>query len=65
MSYGAKGKLRNDELGELCGIRVDENMIPARTPEYLAGMVRELRRLPSETEWVEFKGNNENPDTIG
>ena len=40
-------------------------MIPARTPEYLAGMVRELRRLPSETEWVEFKGNNENPDTIG
>ncbi len=40
-------------------------MIPARTPEYLAGMVRELRRLPSETEWVEFKGNNKNPDTIG
>ena len=40
-------------------------MIPARSPEYLAGMVRELCRLPSETEWVEFKGNNSNPDTIG
>ena len=40
-------------------------MIPARSPEYLSGMVRELRRLPSETEWVEFKGNNDNPLTIG
>ena len=40
-------------------------MIPARNPEYLAGMVRELCRLPSETEWVEFKGNNSNPETIG
>ena len=40
-------------------------MIPARNPEYLAGMVRELCRLPSETEWVEFKGNNNNPETIG
>lgn len=40
-------------------------MIPARTPEYLDGMVRELRRLPSETEWVEFKVNNEDPETIG
>ena len=40
-------------------------MIPARSPEYLAGMVRELCRLPSETEWVEFKGNNSNPETIG
>ena len=40
-------------------------MIPARSPEYLAGMVRGLRRLPTETEWVEFKGDNKNPDTIG
>ena len=40
-------------------------MIPARNPEYLAGMVRELCRLPSETKWVEFKGNNSNPETIG
>ena len=40
-------------------------MIPARNPEYLAGMVRELRHLPSETEWVEFKRDNNNPDTIG
>ena len=40
-------------------------MIPARSPEYLADMVRELRRLPSETEWVEFKGDNKTPETIG
>ena len=40
-------------------------MIPARSPEYLAGMVRELCLLPGETEWAEFKGNNDNPETIG
>ncbi len=40
-------------------------MIPARTPEFLVGMVRELCLLPSETEWVEFKGNSDNPETIG
>ncbi len=28
-------------------------------------MVRELCLLASETEWVEFKGNNDNPETIG
>ena len=28
-------------------------------------MVNELRRLPSETEWVEFKVNNDNPQDIG
>ena len=34
------------------------------TPEYLAGLLHELRQLP-ETEWVEFKCNNANPDEIG
>jgi len=33
-----------------------------RTQEYLAGLVAELRKLPAETEWVEFKENNENPE---
>ncbi len=36
-----------------------------RTPEYLVGLVAELRKLPAETEWVEFKQNNANPDDIG
>lgn len=34
-------------------------------PEYLAGLLRELLALPSETEWVEFKCNNANPTDIG
>lgn len=33
--------------------------------EYLAGLVRELCRLPRETEWVEFKVNNADPREIG
>lgn len=32
-----------------------------RTTAYLAGLVHELRKLPIETEWVEFKRNNDNP----
>ena len=33
--------------------------------EYLAGLVTELRKLPSETTWLEFKVNNSNPQEIG
>lgn len=33
--------------------------------EYLAGLVRELGRLPAETEWVEFKENQDDPPRIG
>ena len=33
--------------------------------EYLAGLVDELRKLPRETGWVEFKANNATPDDIG
>ena len=33
--------------------------------EYLIGLLNELRRLPKETEWVEFKCNNANPQEIG
>jgi len=36
-----------------------------RSTEYLAGLVRELRKLPQETEWVEFKHNNANPQELG
>jgi ATP-dependent DNA helicase RecG len=33
--------------------------------EYLTGLLHELRQLPKETEWVEFKCNNTNPEEIG
>ena len=36
-----------------------------RTAEYLKSLVNEFRRLPAETEWVEFKCNNQNPQMIG
>lgn len=36
-----------------------------RTPAYLAGLIGELRKLPKETEWVEFKRNNDDPERIG
>jgi hypothetical protein len=36
-----------------------------RTTEYLLSLLNELRKLPRETEWVEFKHNNDNPVQIG
>lgn len=33
--------------------------------EYLDGLVSELRKLPHETTWLEFKENNANPEEIG
>ena len=36
-----------------------------RANENLCGLLRELRALPEETEWVEFKQNNSNPVEIG
>jgi len=35
-----------------------------RTTEYLQSLVRELSKLSSETEWVEFKCNNKDPGRI-
>lgn len=35
-----------------------------RTIEYLQSLVRELAKLPSEVEWVEFKCNNKDPERI-
>jgi ATP-dependent DNA helicase RecG len=40
-------------------------MSVSRTDDYLTGLVAELRNLPTETEWVEFKENNDNPELIG
>lgn len=36
-----------------------------RSVEYLQSLVRELAKLPDETEWVEFKCNNKQPQMIG
>ena len=40
-------------------------MTTDRTEEYLRGLLRELCALPGETEWVEFKKDNDNPQEIG
>lgn len=40
-------------------------MIADRGAEYYTGIVTELRKLPHETEWVEFKVNNADPQEIG
>jgi ATP-dependent DNA helicase RecG len=36
-----------------------------RTLEHLNGLFRELIAMPTETEWVEFKQNNKQPEEIG
>jgi predicted HTH transcriptional regulator len=36
-----------------------------RPIEFLVSLVHELCALPKETEWVEFKENNDNPEEIG
>ncbi len=36
-----------------------------RSQEYLISILQELRKLPVETEWLEFKHNNDNPEEIG
>ena len=33
--------------------------------DYLVGLVREMCKLPQETEWVEFKANHGDPQAIG
>lgn len=40
-------------------------MTTDRSVEYLTSLVRELCKLPRETEWVEFKVNNADPQEIG
>jgi len=36
-----------------------------KSQDYLDGLVNELRKLPKETGWVEFKENMANPEDIG
>lgn len=36
-----------------------------RSTEYLIGLFQELRKLSAETEWVEFKHNNADPEEVG
>lgn len=36
-----------------------------RSNEYLLSLLQELRKLPQETEWLEFKHNNADPEEIG
>ncbi len=36
-----------------------------RGPDYLISLVHELRKLPEETEWAEFKHNIAEADEIG
>jgi predicted HTH transcriptional regulator len=40
-------------------------MTTDRSLDYLTGLVRELCKLPRETEWVEFKENNAEPKEVG
>ncbi|GEM_PF-6217236 len=35
------------------------------TEQQLVSLLGSLRSLPNETEWVEFKHNNQDPDMIG
>ena len=46
-------------------IQRGDTMTTAKSPEYLQGLVKELCKLPQETEWVEFKENNGDPEEIG
>ncbi len=40
-------------------------MTTDRSPAYLISLVQELCKLPDETEWLEFKHNNADPQEIG
>jgi len=40
-------------------------MVTFDNPEYVRGLLNELCVLPHETEWVEFKHNNTDPESIG
>src|SRR5690606_28230026 len=52
-------RLRTVEQGR-CG-----SMSAPLTDDYAIGIVQELRKLPAETEWAEFKVNKEDPEEIG
>ena len=45
--------------------KLEGDFMAIRSVEYLQSLVRELAKLPDETEWVEFKCNNKQPQMIG
>lgn len=49
--YGLSTQIE-EKVGDVMAIRLIE---------YLRSLVRELAKLPDETEWVEFKCNNKQP----
>jgi hypothetical protein len=59
--------LGKTEYGFSNGWKRDEErteMTVERTAEYLNGLLKELLKLPKETEWVEFKHNNANREGV-
>ncbi len=40
-------------------------MTKDRSNDFLISLIRELSKLPNETEWVEFKVNDAEPQEIG
>ena len=40
-------------------------MSPIKTTKYYCSVVKELCKLPTETEWVEFKHNRADPEDVG
>lgn len=38
--------------------KIESDFMAIRSVEYMQSLVRELVKLPDETEWVEFKCNN-------
>jgi predicted HTH transcriptional regulator len=46
------------------GFKVEEKQSCDMTPAQLSDLLVELLALPHETEWVEWKHNNENPESI-
>lgn len=60
----------SDDAGEtevscLIGRQVRRLLMNTSNIDYYVSIVHELRKLPSETEYVEFKRNNDNPEEIG
>ena len=45
--------------------RGSTGMTPSHDHNYLVGLLRELCKLPRETEWLEFKENDADPHDIG
>lgn len=52
-------------MGYLSRLKKVCDVMTIRLVEYLRSLVRELAKLSDETEWVEFKCNNKQPQMIG